>query len=247
MLQIIVFSNADRVFFLVEKSDLDTCPLHIYGEMVSSRFSRLTPEQTLMLIEQQPTNLVQLCDCDGQERLDWIRQDFQGQIKRFQEKHVQDQCHPIDARSGVFKHQGLPESSVVRIAEEMLAASSPPVPRFLLVPPGMSVAFQKIEWKARWLPCKARYSVFKDLWSRGLFVASGTRFGCDFLLYPQNPSRFHSSHMVSVIASPDSEVNMFQLSSLCRLATGVNKKLLVAQANSARIEYLSLHRVTLPR
>lgn len=31
-----------------------------------------------------------------------------------------------------------------------------------------------------------RYYIFKDLWKKGYYITSGSKFGCDYLLYPGN-------------------------------------------------------------
>lgn len=33
-----------------------------------------------------------------------------------------------------------------------------------------------------------RYSIFKDLWERGYYITSGSKFGSDYLLYPGKSS-----------------------------------------------------------
>lgn len=32
----------------------------------------------------------------------------------------------------------------------------------------------------------ARYAVFKDLWEKGHYITSGSKFGADYLVYPGN-------------------------------------------------------------
>jgi len=33
---------------------------------------------------------------------------------------------------------------------------------------------------------KARYKVFKDIWEKGYYITSGSKFGSDYLVYPGN-------------------------------------------------------------
>ncbi|CAH0729738.1 unnamed protein product, partial [Brenthis ino] len=38
----------------------------------------------------------------------------------------------------------------------------------------------------------ARYAVFKDLWEKGHYITSGSKFGADYLVYPGDPVKFHA-------------------------------------------------------
>uniref|UniRef100_A0A1B6CWN3 tRNA-splicing endonuclease subunit Sen34 n=1 Tax=Clastoptera arizonana TaxID=38151 RepID=A0A1B6CWN3_9HEMI len=59
---------------------------------------------------------------------------------------------------------------------------------------------QKVDWN---FPStsreKLKYSIFKDLWEKGYYVSSGSKFGGDFLVYPGDPIKFHAQFIVTCL------------------------------------------------
>lgn len=93
--------------------------------------------------------------------------------------------------------------------------SSPP----LQLPP--------IESSSRLPPAHpSSYALFKHLHSLGYFMSPGIRFGCQFLVYPGDPLRFHS-HFLAVATEWDEEINLLDLVGGGRLGTGVKKGWLI--------------------
>eukprot|EP00794_Sanderia_malayensis_P007808 gene7807-8654_t len=87
-----------------------------------------------------------------------------------------------------------------------------------------------------------KYEVFCDLWEKGYFITTGEKFGCDYLVYPGEPSRFHSRFIVLVMPSSKMLSNM-ELLAYARLGTGVKKNVVIATKNLSRgvsIVYKSL-------
>ncbi|CAG9088087.1 unnamed protein product [Plutella xylostella] len=73
-----------------------------------------------------------------------------------------------------------------------------------------------------------KYAVYKDLWEQGLYITEGLKFGCDFLVYPGDPVKFHAMYMIRCVGS---ETVSFQPSTLVafgRLSVAVNKIAVVA-------------------
>ena len=76
--------------------------------------------------------------------------------------------------------------------------SSPPPPPHS-PPPPHKPRFERVSWcypstsKER-----LRYAAFRHFWESGLFVTNGVKFGGDFLVYPGDPTRFHSFFVVQV-------------------------------------------------
>ncbi len=57
-------------------------------------------------------------------------------------------------------------------------------------------------------PETAEYRVFAELCRRGFYVTAGTKYGCDFLLYPSDPDECHAQYMVFVLpGTPEIGVN----------------------------------------
>ena len=70
------------------------------------------------------------------------------------------------------------------------------------------------------------YALFKHLHNQDYFLSPGLRFGCQFLVYPGDPLRFHS-HFLAVSADWDEEIDLLDLVGGGRLGTGVKKSWLI--------------------
>lgn len=70
------------------------------------------------------------------------------------------------------------------------------------------------------------YALFKHLHGLGYFISPGLRFGCQFLVYPGDPLRFHS-HFLAVATEWDEEIDLLDLVGGGRLGTGVKKGWLI--------------------
>ena len=68
----------------------------------------------------------------------------------------------------------------------------------------------------------AQYALFQHLHSYGYFISPGLRFGCQFLVYPGDPLRFHS-HFLATSLEWDEKIDLLDLVGGGRLATGVKK------------------------
>lgn len=95
-----------------------------------------------------------------------------------------------------------------------------------------------------------KFHVYKDLWNRGFFITSGSKFACDFLVYELDPLICHSKFMVVCLDfSLKGTALRDSLSSQIkgRLSVQVNKRLVFAfvrMASSGRedvsVEYEEL-------
>lgn len=70
------------------------------------------------------------------------------------------------------------------------------------------------------------YALFKYLHSLGYFISPGIRFGCQFLVYPGDPLRFHS-HFLAMATEWDEDIDLLDLVGGGRLGTGVKKGWLI--------------------
>ncbi|KAI9837599.1 MAG: hypothetical protein M1819_007250 [Sarea resinae] len=73
------------------------------------------------------------------------------------------------------------------------------------------------------------YWLFAYLHSRGYYVSPGLRFGCQYLVYPGDPLRFHS-HFLAVGAKWDEDLDLQDIVGGGRLGTGVKKGYLIGGA-----------------
>ncbi|KAF0747145.1 hypothetical protein AaE_007842, partial [Aphanomyces astaci] len=76
-----------------------------------------------------------------------------------------------------------------------------------------------------------RHRVFQDLWEKGLYITSGSKFGGDFLIYDADPLTTHAKAIVLVAESPI--VCASALAGFCRLARAVKKSWVVAFADGS--------------
>ena len=70
------------------------------------------------------------------------------------------------------------------------------------------------------------YALFSHLHQHDYFLSPGLRFGCQFLVYPGDPLRYHS-HFLAVSAEWDEDINLLDLVGGGRLGTGVKKGWLI--------------------
>ena len=79
------------------------------------------------------------------------------------------------------------------------------------------------------------YALFKHLHNEDYFISPGLRFGCQFLVYPGDPLRFHS-HFLAVSADWDEEIDLLDLVGGGRLGTGVKKSWLIGGPSESENE-----------
>mmetsp|Transcript_44660 Transcript_44660/g.51397 ORF Transcript_44660/g.51397 Transcript_44660/m.51397 type:complete len:202 (-) Transcript_44660:341-946(-) len=88
---------------------------------------------------------------------------------------------------------------------------------------------------------KAR--IFLHLYNLGFYITSGSKFGCDFLVYEALPHVIHARYMVKVIENPQS-LPLDQIVDLNRIATQARKDGLLAyisaegDVKTTKIEWL---------
>ena len=70
------------------------------------------------------------------------------------------------------------------------------------------------------------YPLFEHLHSKGYFSSPGLRFGCQYLVYPGDPLRFHSHFLASHVGWNE-ELDLMDLVGGGRLGTGVKKGYLI--------------------
>ncbi|XP_069105531.1 tRNA-splicing endonuclease subunit Sen34-like [Argopecten irradians] len=87
---------------------------------------------------------------------------------------------------------------------------------------------------------KTRSHVFQDLWEKGYYLTSGAKFGGDFLVYPGDPSKFHS-HYVAICLEHEKPLTSLDLITMGRLGSNVKKTVVLCSLdNDSRIQYTSL-------
>ncbi|KAG2184563.1 hypothetical protein INT43_000472 [Umbelopsis isabellina] len=84
-----------------------------------------------------------------------------------------------------------------------------------------------------------RCVVFEHLWSLGLYVTSGTKFGGDFLVYPGDPTRYHSHYVVTIVAE-EATIDARSLVAAGRLGSNVKKTQVKACVSNGSVRLWSI-------
>jgi tRNA-splicing endonuclease subunit Sen34 len=79
------------------------------------------------------------------------------------------------------------------------------------------------------------YPLFAHLHAKGYFLSPGLRFGCQYVVYPGDPLRFHS-HFLAVGVDWDQEIDLMDIVGGGRLGTGVKKGYLIGGAEPEKPE-----------
>ncbi|XP_023946059.1 tRNA-splicing endonuclease subunit Sen34 isoform X2 [Bicyclus anynana] len=86
-----------------------------------------------------------------------------------------------------------------------------------------------------------RYAIFKDLWQKGFYMTSGSKFGADFLVYPGDPVKFHAMYMLRCVNDHRTVFRPANLVAFGRLSVAVNKLAVLAFCNVfGKVEYQTL-------
>ncbi|KAJ2781235.1 tRNA-splicing endonuclease subunit [Coemansia javaensis] len=80
---------------------------------------------------------------------------------------------------------------------------------------------------------RLRFALFRDLHARGFYVTRGVKFGGDYLLYPGEPMRHHSSHVVTLV-DRDQGLAPRELVAVGRVCTAVKKTRLLSAWDPGR-------------
>lgn len=88
--------------------------------------------------------------------------------------------------------------------------------------------------------------IYHDLFKRGFYISSGMKFGCDFLVYPGDPVRYHAQYAARfMVAHLDGSVNLSEIgyneiNGFQRLANTANKIPLFVTIQDKLIRYWTL-------
>lgn len=87
-----------------------------------------------------------------------------------------------------------------------------------------------------------RYLVFCDLKKRGLIVKTGFKFGTHFRAYTKKPGETHAEYLAHVVDKSFKSI-WADISRAVRLAHSVNKEIVFARVDSAKIDYIKFGRL----
>lgn len=76
------------------------------------------------------------------------------------------------------------------------------------------------------------YRIFSHFWEKGYFLTRGGKFGGDFLVYPGDPSRFHSFFIV-VCLEHERPLSAMEMIRLGRLGSNVKKTVVLCSIDSS--------------
>ncbi|CAF1489126.1 unnamed protein product [Adineta steineri] len=117
-----------------------------------------------------------------------------------------------------------------------------------------NLSFQIInheEFKQTLQPIQQLHSeIFCDLYEKNLFISNGHKFGGDYLVYFDDPSKSHSTFIIKCILNHQNQssslIPLTHLIAQCRVAVNVNKIFVLAtktssSSSSSQIQYLSMN------
>ena len=90
-----------------------------------------------------------------------------------------------------------------------------------------------------------RFSVYKDLRSKGYIIKTGLKFGFDFRIYPKGKKveESHTQFVIDVLPESEKLTNQ-KIAKSVRMATGLHTKLIIAIVdNELDISYYEINRV----
>lgn len=95
--------------------------------------------------------------------------------------------------------------------------------------------FKTLNFKL-FINCK--YSAFRYLYTQGYYITSGAKFGGDFLVYPGDPTNYHSQFILVCFDSKQeyNSLSLKQLITYARMATTVKKTFLISFLTEERLE-----------
>lgn len=79
--------------------------------------------------------------------------------------------------------------------------------------------------------------IFGDLWEKGYYITSALKYGGDFLIYSDHPSRVHSSFIAVVLPWKQPSAS---LTSLARVAHKVKKNILLCSVQDQQPAYYTM-------
>ncbi|KAL6050294.1 tRNA-splicing endonuclease subunit [Balamuthia mandrillaris] len=101
------------------------------------------------------------------------------------------------------------------------------------------------KWQREYFPRtdeeRMRSKVFADLWERGYYITTGTKFGGDYLVYLDEPLCYHASFVVRIVAWEE-EIEPLQLIAFGRLGATVKKSMVFASVHPSNgsIRYITI-------
>ncbi len=104
---------------------------------------------------------------------------------------------------------------------------------------GKAVTHAKLRAMARnyFVGFDRRYAVYRDLRERGLVVAPGMKYGCDFAVYEHGPGIDHAPYVVQV-ASESDDMGATEIVKAGRLASTVRKAFILAVPGDSGVRYM---------
>lgn len=206
----------------------------------------LMPEETRLLVEQSHAYLID----DVAAHLEGLKLVTKQEKMQYKEELAREGTEAALAQRREMlgrkaKHFEKVAGSSPKNHSDRLGSSSPSIPSSpapsvtsskavnpLLVTPTTSSALIKAPQPSHSLPLPAvpnSYTLFKHLHSKGYFMSPGLRFGCQYVVYPGDPLRFHS-HFLAIGAEWDEEFDLLDIVGGGRLGTAVKKGHLIGGA-----------------
>lgn len=229
-------------------------PLQLSKEEVT-----LLLEKGAILLLNDATGLKEPSEKEREEFIEYREASYQSQVDLFRAERkkeiYQNMANIIEGKKAKAQKEEKKDSSEATEPSEKEEDFSidvdkvpiPPIPRkFSLVQIFTESPYRlDQEIPAEWSHPESkqeqlRYHVYRDLWNQGFFLSNGSKFGGDFLVYPGDPSRYHS-HYIAICIPHDKPMSALDIVRMGRLGSNVRKTVLMcSQDCDQRISYISL-------
>ena len=128
------------------------------------------------------------------------------------------------------RRSSTPTPSMRSVSVDIPALAVTPAASDLLLPPTKQQQQQQQQQQQKQstqdIQVPKSYPVFAQLHSKNYFISPGLRFGCQYMVYPGDPLRFHS-HFLANGYGWDEEIDLMDIVGGGRLGTGVKKSFLI--------------------
>ncbi|XP_022322892.2 tRNA-splicing endonuclease subunit Sen34-like [Crassostrea virginica] len=229
---------------------------------------QLSKEEVTLLLEKgaivlltEFTELKEPSEMDKKEFMEYREASYQTQVELFRDERKKEISHNManiiegkKAKARKEREERERSNEEAKLAKDpedfsidVETLPTPPIPRkFSLIQLFTESPYQPSkEVAADWhFPHSKqdhlRYLVYKDLWDQGYFLSNGSKFGGDFLVYPGDPSRYHS-HYIVICLPHDKQMSTLDLVRMGRLGSNVRKTVLLCSESSPNeVAYTSL-------
>jgi len=84
-----------------------------------------------------------------------------------------------------------------------------------------------------------KFKIYCDLKKNNFFILCGKKYGCDFLIYKNDPNFCHSDYLVNIINNDNNEIIINEIILNERISVNIRKKIIFAFIIENKIKYIN--------